>query len=93
MADTGTKPMTTDESLDSLSSTAEDNDSCPNPETPPHDWLAPLPTSEDTHHMRHIDVSQDPRYIYWGLSAADGYVECTMPPRRIPDWVLPPGET
>ena len=43
--------------------------------------------------MRHIDVSQDPRYNHWVLSAADGDAECTMPPRRIPDWVLPPGET
>ena len=46
MADTGTQPMTTGESLESLSSTAEDNDPYPNPETSPHEWLAPLPTSE-----------------------------------------------
>jgi len=72
MADTGTQPMTTSESLESLSSNTDSNDTYPNPETPPHDWLAPLPTSEDTRHKRHTDVSQDPIYKYWGFSAADG---------------------
>ena len=92
MADTGTQSMTTDESLESLSSTEEDNNPFSNPETPLHDWLAPLPTSEDTCCMRHTDVSQDPIYNDWGLSATDGDVDCTTPPRRTPDWVLPPEE-
>ena len=93
MADTGTRPMTTGEYLDSLSSTAEDNNPCQKPETRPHDWLAPLPTSEDTRYMRHTDVSQDPKYNHGGLSAADGDAECTTALRRMPDWVLLPGET
>ena len=47
MADTGTHSITTGESLESLSSTVKDTDPYPNPENPSHDWLAPLPTSED----------------------------------------------
>ena len=36
MADTDTQSMTTGESLESLSSTEENTDPYPNPETPPH---------------------------------------------------------
>jgi len=45
MADTDTQPMTTGESLESLSSATEDNSQFPNPKTAHHDWLAPLPTT------------------------------------------------
>jgi len=85
--------MTTCESLESLSSTEEDTDPYSNPETPPHEWLAPLPTSEDIRRKRHTDVSQDPRYNHWGLSANEGDTLCTTAPRRILDRVLPQGET
>ena len=40
-----------------------------------------------------ILIVGDPRYNHWGLSAAAGDVECTAAPSRIPDWVLPRGET
>jgi hypothetical protein len=93
MADTGTQSMTTCESLMSLSSTEEHTDPYPNPETPPHEWLAPLPTSEDIRRRRLTDVSQDPRYIHRGLSATEGDVERTTAPRRMPNWVLPLGGT
>ena len=91
MTDTDTQPMTTGESLESLSSTTEENNPFPNPETPHHDWLAPLPTTEDIRRRRHTDVSQDPSYNQWGLSAIEGDAECTTAPRRIQDWLLPPG--
>ena len=48
MADTGIQPMTTRDSIESLSSTSEDTDLSPTTETIPHDWLAPLPTTEET---------------------------------------------
>jgi hypothetical protein len=65
-----------------------------NPETRrPHDWLTPLATSADIRRKRHTDVSRDPRYNHWGLSAVDGDVECTAAPHRIPNWLLPPKET
>ena len=70
--DMGTQLMTTGESLESVSSTTEDNIPFPSPETPPHDWLAPLPTSEDIRRRRHTDVPQYPICNHWGLSAADG---------------------
>jgi len=62
MADSGTQSMTTGVSLESLSSIDENTDPYPNPEIPPHEWLAPLPTTEKTRRMRHTYVSQDPRY-------------------------------
>ena len=61
MPDTGTQPMTTRDSIESLSSTAEDTNLSPPAETP-HDWFAPLATLEDVRRRRHTDVSQDPRY-------------------------------
>jgi hypothetical protein len=62
-------------------------------ESTPHDWLAPLPTTEEIRGRRHTDVSQDPIYNHWGLSAAAGDAECTAPPSRIPYWVLPHEDT
>jgi hypothetical protein len=93
MADTGTQPMTTGYSIEVLSSTPEDTNLSPPKETPPHDWLAPLPTSEEVRRRRHTDVSHDPRYNHWDLSATAGDAKCTAAPRRIPDWVLPLRET
>ena len=89
MANTGRQSMTTGESIESLSSTLEDIDLYPNPEIPPHNWLASLPTSEDIRRIRHTDVSQDPEYNHWGLSA----VECATALRPIQNWVLPPEKT
>jgi hypothetical protein len=93
MADTGIQPMTIGDSIESLSSTSEDTDLSPTTETTSHDWLAPLPTTEEVRRRRHSDVSQDPRYNQWGLSAAAGDAECTAAPSRIPNWVLPHEET
>ena len=93
MADTGTQPMTTRDFIKSLSPTSEDTNLSPTTETPPHDWFAPLPTSEDVRRKCHTDVSQDPRYNHWGPSAADGDAECTAAPRAIPDWFLTEEET
>ena len=62
MADTGTQPMTTRESMESLTSSTEDIKSTLKPETPQHDWLAPLPTTENIKHRRHTVASQDPKY-------------------------------
>ena len=59
----------------------------------PHDWFAPLPTTEEIRRRRHTDVSKDPRYNHWGLSAAAGDEEFTAAPSRIPDWVLPHAKT
>jgi len=85
--------MTTGEFLESLSPHTDDTNSPPSPETPQHDWLAPLPTVEGIRRKCHTDVSQNPIYNYWGLSATEGDAECTTAPRRIPDWVLPQVET
>jgi hypothetical protein len=93
MADTGIQPMTSGKSLQSLSSTVEDTDPNMIRETPPYDWLAPLPTTKDTRRRRYNDVSQYSKYHLWGLSTADGDEECIAPPRRIPLWILPPEET
>ncbi len=89
MADTGTQPMTTGDSIESLSLTFGDDNLSPTTETSPHGWFAPPPTSADIRRRRRTDVSHVPIYNYWGLSAADSDVECTTAPRRIPDWVLP----
>ena len=62
MSDTGVQSTTTGESLESLSSTVEGTDPKLNPETPPHDYLAPLSTSADARRKHHTDVSQDPIY-------------------------------
>jgi hypothetical protein len=87
--------MTTRDSIESLSPTSEDINSylTQTPETTSHNWLAPLPTTEEIRRRRHIDVSQDPRYNHWGLSAVAGDAESTAAPNRIPDWVLPYEET
>ena len=85
--------MTTGDSIESFYPTSENINLTPTTETPPHDWFAPLSTSEDFRSRRHTDVSQDPRYNHWGISAADGDAECTAAPRRIPNWVLPQRET
>ena len=93
MADTGTQPMTTGDSLESLSPTSKDTNLPPNTETLQYEWFAPLPTSEDVRRMQQTDVSQDIRYNLWGLSAAAEDEECAAAPSRIPDWVLSRGET
>jgi hypothetical protein len=93
MADTGTQPMTTSEALEFFSSHTDDTNSPPSPETHQHNWLAPLPITEDIRRRCHTDVSQDPKYNYWGLSATESDAECTTSPRRVHDWVLPHGET
>jgi hypothetical protein len=85
--------MTTGDSIESLFPNSEYTDPSPTTETIPHDWLAPLPTTEEIRRRRHTDVSLYPRYNYWGLSAATGDAECTAAPSRIPDWVLPHAET
>jgi hypothetical protein len=93
IADTGIQPMTTRDYIDSLSPTSEDTDLSPTTEAVPHDWLAPLPTTEEIRRRRHTDVSQDLKYNHWGLSAAAGDAKCTATPSRIPDWVLPHEES
>jgi hypothetical protein len=55
MADVGTQPVTTGDSMESLSPTSEDTNLPPTTETHQYDWIAPLLTSEDIRHMRHID--------------------------------------
>ena len=85
MADAGSQPMNTGNDIESLSPTSEEANLSQSTETSPHDWLAPLPTSEETHHRRHEDVSQEPIYNHWGLSVADGEAECTAAPHRLPD--------
>ena len=89
MEDAGTQAHTSDKFAASLLSTVEDADLHPARETPPPDWLDPLPTTGDTHRRRHIAVSQDHRYHDLGLSADDGDAECTTVPRCLLDWVLP----
>jgi hypothetical protein len=89
MADTCVQSMTTGDSIETFSPTSEDTDSSPTTKTIPHDWFAPLPTTEEIRRRRHTDVSMDPRYNHWGLSAAVGDGECTAVPNRIPEWVLP----
>ena len=93
MADTCVQPMTTGDSIESLSTTSENTDPSPTRETIPQDWFAPLPTMEEIHRRTHNDVSLDPRYNHWGLSAAAGDDECTAAPSRIPDSVLLREET
>ena len=93
MANTGIQPMTTGNSIESLSFSSEDTNLSPTTETPPHEWFATLPTSENVRRRRLTHVSQDPKYNHWGLSAADGEAECTATRRRIPDWGLRHGET
>ena len=89
MTDTGTQHMTTGESIESLSPTSEITSLSPTTETLPHDWFAPLPTSEEIRRRNHTDVSQDPIYNQWGLSATVRDAECPAAPRRIPDLALP----
>ena len=81
--------MTIGDSIETLSPTSEDTDQSPITEPIPHDRFAPLPTTEEIRRKRHTDVSMDPRYNHWGLSATAGDAECTAAPSRIPDWVLP----
>ena len=84
MADTGTKPLTTGDRIEIFSSTPEELIPQRHNETLSHDWFAPLPKKEEISSRRHTDVSQDPRYIRWGLSAAEGDAECAKAPRRTP---------
>jgi hypothetical protein len=84
--------MTTRDSIESLSPTSEDTDPSQTTGTIQQDWFAPLPTTDEIRRRRHIDVSIDPIYNHWGLSAAAGDEECTAAPNRIPDWVLPHSE-
>ncbi len=85
MADAGTQPMTTGEDIRSLSPTHEELTLHKSAETHSHDWLAPLPTREEVSKRRNTEVSQDPRYIHWGLSASISDEECITAPRRLPD--------
>jgi hypothetical protein len=62
-------------------------------ETLPHNGFTPLPSKEEVSSRRHTDVSQDPRYTHWGLSAAEGDAACNEAPRRLPHWSLPHEET
>ena len=55
--------------------------------------LAPLPPTEDTHHTRHTDFSNDPRYNEGYPAAAIGDAQCTTLPSRIQHWVIPAEET
>jgi hypothetical protein len=93
MADTSVQSMTTGDSIQTLSPTPEDTDHSPTTKPTPHDWLAPLPTTEEIRRKQHTEVSMDPRYNHWSLSATAGDTECTAAPNRIPDWVLPRAET
>jgi len=74
-------------------SSNEDNDPHPREHTSHSRWLDPMPNPSRVHRMRHTDVSRDPRYETWSLSAVDGDSECTAAPRRIPVWVLSTEET
>ena len=71
---------------------SEDTEPSPTTETIAQDWFAPLPTTEEIHRRQHTDVSLDPKYSHWDLSAAAGDAECTASPSRIPDCVLPHAE-
>ena len=93
MADTCVRSMTTRDSIESLSPTSEDTDPSPTKENIPHDWFAPLRTTEEIRRIRHTDVSLDPRYNHWGLSAATGDAECTAAPSRIPVLFPPHAKT
>jgi hypothetical protein len=55
----------------------------------PEEWLAPLPTPEETLPRHHTDVSSDTRYTQSDLTAAIGNEECTAATDRIPNLVLP----
>jgi ribonuclease HI len=89
MADTGTQPTTTEADIKSLSLNPEERNLPREAEACPQDWLAPLPTPNEISARRRTDVSQDPRYIQWGLTASTCDEECIQAPRRLPDWVLP----
>ena len=93
MADTGVQPMTTGEDIQSLSPTPEEHTHHRVPETPSHDWLAPIPTAMEISLRRRTDVSQDPRYTKWGRSASTSDEECIKAPSRLPDWILPQEDT
>ena len=100
-ADTGSKPHTTDETLESLSpssesssSTQEEEDSASRDANLLLVGLAPLSTTEDIRRKKHTDFFQDPRYNLQGLPAADdGDTKRTTAPNRIPRWVLSIEET
>jgi len=80
----GSQSQTSDATLASLSSAPEGENTDPRVVATPLDWLASLPTMEDIHGTRHTD----PMYNQRGLSTADGDVECTTAPCRVPEWVL-----
>ena len=77
--------MTTGDSTESLSPTPEEPILHRSNETLSHEWFAPLPTKEEVSSRRNTDVSHDPKYIHWGLSAAEGDAEYTAAPHRLPD--------
>ncbi len=86
-ADAGTENHTTEEELSSITTPTQAEK---HPTEVPHqtstDWLEPLSPEVETRHLRHTDVSHDPRYDQ--VTTADDS-ECTEAPNRIPVWILP----
>jgi hypothetical protein len=80
MADTGTQPMTTGDSIESLSPTSEKTNLSRTTETPPRDWFAPLPALEEVRRRRHTEVFQNPRYNHWVSPPPTGTVSEPRPP-------------
>jgi hypothetical protein len=68
MADTCVQPMTTGDSIVSPSPTSEDAIPSPTTGAIPHDWCAPLPTTEETHRRRNTDVSLYPNPTLYSIS-------------------------
>ncbi len=85
--------MTIGDVIETFSPSSKDTDQSPTSKIIPHDWFAPLPTTEEIRCKRHTDVSIYLRYNLWGPSATAIDAECTAAPSRIPDWVLPHAET
>ncbi len=79
-AEPGTKPQTTDETLEVTSATTDEESPSPRATDPPPNWLSIWPTTENTRRRRHKDVSQYPRYYQRSLSTVDGGIECTAAP-------------
>ncbi len=57
MADTGIKPTTTGDDIQSLSPTPEDPFPHRTNDSPHYDWLTPLLAKEEVYSRRHTDVS------------------------------------
>ena len=87
--DTCSQSQISNETLGSILSTPEGDNTYPRVVVTPFDWLAPLLTTNVIHRKRHTDVSQAPRYNQRGPSAAEGDKKCTTAPRRKPEWALP----